>query len=157
MSKLCNRCNKEKPLTQEFWHKKKLNKDGTILYHSLCGECRNRHARGYVCKNKEEIAKKANKYRQTAIAKYKHYVRCLGYNFDTTEEYIRELEDKQKGCCAICGDSLVHPKSYRHCAVDHCHDTGEIRGLLCQNCNLGLGHFKDSKERMLNAIEYLGG
>lgn len=41
--------------------------------------------------------------------------------------------------------------------VDHCHSSGEVRGLLCHNCNRALGLFKDSRENLLNAVEYLEG
>jgi hypothetical protein len=41
--------------------------------------------------------------------------------------------------------------------LDHCHETGEFRGFLCSNCNLGLGKFKDDPEILLNAIAYLQG
>jgi Autographiviridae endonuclease VII len=56
----------------------------------------------------------------------------------------------QEGKCAICGE--FPNKKLCH---DHDHDTGLIRGLLCHNCNTGLGHFKDSEKLLLKAIEYL--
>jgi len=61
-----------------------------------------------------------------------------------------ELWKKQKGCCAICG-----VKSERQLLVDHDHKTGKIRGLLCRDCNVGLGYFRDSKESLKKAIKYL--
>jgi len=39
--------------------------------------------------------------------------------------------------------------------IDHCHDTGEVRGVLCSGCNLGLGHFTDSVTKLENAIKYI--
>ena len=60
------------------------------------------------------------------------------------------LLEKQGGVCAICRkQSRLH--------VDHCHDTGAIRGLLCQNCNLLLGHAKDSFLILIRAMSYLLG
>ena len=56
----------------------------------------------------------------------------------------------QDGKCAIC--RLVCIKSL---AVDHCHKTGKIRGLLCMRCNTALGMFKDDPSLLLRAIEYL--
>lgn len=75
----------------------------------------------------------------------------------TIEEYNAILE-KQKGVCAICGEKETAKGNggiVRNLAVDHDHETGEIRGLLCSNCNNGLGRFKDSPNLLTNAIDYL--
>lgn len=53
--------------------------------------------------------------------------------------------------CEICGDVV----SGRRLAVDHCHETGRLRGFLCNTCNAGLGMFKDSLFTMGRAIKYL--
>lgn len=53
--------------------------------------------------------------------------------------------------CDICGREV----SGRGRHVDHDHETGEVRGVLCLNCNLALGHFNDSIENLARAIEYL--
>lgn len=64
----------------------------------------------------------------------------------------------QKGLCAICQkpetqkDNLGRTKNL---SVDHCHRTKQVRGLLCNNCNKGLGHLQDSQEILLNAAKYL--
>lgn len=50
--------------------------------------------------------------------------------------------------CEICHNKLP-------LAVDHCHKKGHVRGLLCNNCNNGLGRFQDNKEWLKNAIKYL--
>lgn len=63
--------------------------------------------------------------------------------------YIEMLE-LQHGLCAICSEKMVQP------AVDHCHATKRVRGLLCRSCNVGLGFFKDDPERLRRAIDYLG-
>jgi len=81
-------------------------------------------------------------------------VRRLGCS---TEQY-QELLDKQNGRCAICGVGDGH-RSCRgnkcRLAVDHDHRTGAIRGLLCNNCNRGLGRFKDSLAILESALRYL--
>ena len=59
---------------------------------------------------------------------------------------------KQDGVCAICGK----PSEETLC-VDHCHETGTVRGLLCRQCNFALGCFRDSQAAMMAAIAYLGG
>ncbi len=66
------------------------------------------------------------------------------------EDYDRMLEE-QDGCCHICGD----PPTKHRLSVDHCHETGTVRGLLCHNCNHGLGKFKDKITLLLGAVKYL--
>lgn len=63
------------------------------------------------------------------------------------------LLDQQGGVCAICGAGLCPERGVL--AVDHDHDTGEVRGILCQPCNRGLGDFRDSPALLLAAAEYL--
>ena len=58
-----------------------------------------------------------------------------------------QLHIEQQGKCALCPEPATH--------LDHCHDTGKIRGLLCVKCNSGLGMFKDSVETLKAAIDYL--
>lgn len=74
-----------------------------------------------------------------------------------TEQY-QTLLDRQDGKCAICGVSEGH-RSCRgtscRLAIDHDHRTGAIRGLLCGNCNRGLGRFKDSIAILESALRYL--
>src|SRR5574343_1369234 len=62
-----------------------------------------------------------------------------------------KLIDEQGDVCAICGG--VDEDKYL--AVDHCHDSGKVRGLLCSRCNQGLGSFRDSVFNLKNAIKYL--
>lgn len=65
-----------------------------------------------------------------------------------------EMLEAQNGCCALCEVSLEgRPTTRIH--VDHCHDTGVVRGILCPNCNSALGKFGDSVERLRRAIRYL--
>ena len=69
----------------------------------------------------------------------------------TLKEY-NEMLEKQNHTCAICDGEEKFNGSL---AVDHCHSTGKIRGLLCTNCNRGIGHLKDSISNLQSAIEYL--
>lgn len=59
----------------------------------------------------------------------------------------------QGGRCAICKDVLTLREGMT--AIDHCHTSGRVRGILCRGCNLGLGHFKDSPASLHQAILYL--
>lgn len=71
----------------------------------------------------------------------------------TLEDYDAKLAE-QDGLCAICGTSDPKGK-YNIFHVDHCHSTGAVRGLLCADCNLGLGRFKDSRDFLASAMAYL--
>ena len=61
--------------------------------------------------------------------------------------------DEQGGGCAIC--QKTPEENGRRLAVDHNHTTGDVRGLLCTQCNVGLGNLGDSVERLRSAIRYL--
>jgi hypothetical protein len=68
----------------------------------------------------------------------------------TEDEYL-SLVKAQNNLCAICGK-----KDLNHVlCVDHDHETGQVRGLLCKNCNIGLGNFKDDIKIIHSAIAYL--
>ena len=73
----------------------------------------------------------------------------LQTKYGITNEHYNAINEAQKSCCKICekeSDNLV---------VDHCHSTQLVRGLICPNCNLGLGHFKDDAQYLQAAIVYL--
>lgn len=60
---------------------------------------------------------------------------------------------EQEGRCAVCKRTEDEVGSTLH--LDHCHATGKLRGLLCADCNRGLGSFRDSPENLIAASEYL--
>lgn len=70
--------------------------------------------------------------------------------YNTTEEKILQLLKSQKNKCCIC-----HKDITEKFVVDHNHKTHEIRGLLCYNCNLGLGKFGDRIDLLSKAIVFL--
>lgn len=81
----------------------------------------------------------------------------LKRNYGLTLEQYEQMRSAQGGLCAICGTGDPggrggHVGSF---VVDHCHDTGKIRGLLCHACNTGIGSLRDSVEVLASAIGYL--
>lgn len=73
-------------------------------------------------------------------------------------EYMTMLRNQNEKC-AICGkeETAVMNGKRIYLAVDHCHSKGHIRGLLCRQCNVGLGNFQDNLTYLRNAIKYLEG
>ena len=106
-----------------------------------CGKCRDEHrarrrtdpeTRGLVLA-RERAAKFMRKY-------------------GLTDADIARLVEAQGGGCAVCGGGDWGPRGPN---VDHCHEGGQVRGILCMPCNIGIGHFKDDPELLLSAATYL--
>ena len=72
--------------------------------------------------------------------------------YNISPEMYALMYAEQKGACAICRKP---EKKGKKLAVDHCHDTGKVRGLLCMHCNTGLGHYEDDVDRMRRAADYV--
>ncbi len=97
------------------------------------------------------VREKNYAYRAKNPAKYKGY--DLKRSFGISVEDYNRMFEMQRGVCACCG---VHQSEVRITfSVDHCHQTGRIRGLLCHHCNVGIGQFKEDVKRMEAAIAYL--
>lgn len=154
--KACTRCKQEKPFS-DFYRQ-------GHRYRSACKVC-------YAEHNREQNEKHADKraaydasrgpgwarngsrerYEPTEAEKAdSHLRRTYGI---TAAEYEAILE-KQGGVCAICSQECNRSTSERFC-VDHDHETGLVRGLLCFKCNVGLGRFDDDIGRLNVAIAYL--
>jgi nitrate/TMAO reductase-like tetraheme cytochrome c subunit len=125
-AKECSTCLVEKPF--QSFDKSAKSPDG---FYFRCKECR----ASLTDRSKERERKLKSKYKINQVS-------------------FRELLKKQNNKCAICFSEDAGGK-YSTMKVDHCHTTGQVRGLLCQQCNLGLGHFKDNVEFLSKAIEYL--
>lgn len=78
--------------------------------------------------------------------------RSLLSKYGVTPERYVEMHAEQRGACAICADNDA---SGRWLAVDHDHDTGAVRGLLCSACNTSLGGFNDDPVLLRRALTYL--
>ncbi len=102
-------------------------------------------------KSKEAINSKAYRERHKDCPHFQLRVKMYHINktYGLSEEDFVELMNEHKGCCAICGESLDVMN------IDHCHETGRVRGLLCNNCNCALGLFKDNEDIVLSAAYYL--
>lgn len=103
--------------------------------------CRNRHSRRLVQDRRRADPAKNRRDNDKRIE------RKYGL---TQEEYTSRLE-QQGHSCAICGKQFSGDRPH----VDHDHDTGQVRGILCGSCNVGLGYFYDNAEFLLSAVAYL--
>ena len=89
-----------------------------------------------------------------ASARNRHILKKYGLTYDE----MLQILGGQGGKCSICDTEIVlGGRTDNSACVDHDHKTGKIRGLLCNNCNRGLGMFKDNRKRLENAIKYLDG
>jgi len=138
--KTCTKCGKTKPL-QEFTK----NHRGKNGYSTWCKACHVENSERWRKdpKNKGVVRKTAWKARIKA-------------EFGLTEDAYEKMLSWSEGGCAICGERPgIEGRWHQRLAVDHNHATGAVRGLLCVNCNHGLGKFKDSKRLLRVAIAYL--
>jgi len=69
----------------------------------------------------------------------------------TEEQYLQMLKDQNQSC-AICKTTCSGTRDWH---IDHCHDKGHVRGVLCSHCNLMLGHARDRTDILIEAIKYL--
>ena len=137
--KSCPNCGEIKPHSD--FHKDKKNVKGKGLAH-YCKVCANEKTRKYNADNLHNPDYRRKKKQSYVKVRY-------GISLD---EYESLLID-QNNSCAICKTHLPSSGFFTH--LDHDHSTGKIRNFLCTNCNRGLGHFQDSQEILMAAIEYL--
>jgi len=78
---------------------------------------------------------------------------CSKANYTRKKQHYKGLYTMQEGRCAIC--NCTTEENGKDFAVDHCHKTDKVRALLCNNCNTGIGTFKDKPELLTKAIQYL--
>ncbi len=171
--KRCPRCTTFKPTTD--FYSNKGRKDGLA---TQCKNCHNEWARNNTarrieyCKeyrsiieNKEKMNAYSREYSKTetfkeiqnrykATEKHKEtrwrYWLKLSYNI--TPEQFNQMMELQGGVCAICRKSC---RTHARLSIDHNHTTGQVRGLLCRDCNSAIGLLKDSPDLIEKAKQYL--
>ena len=122
----------------------------TTLPCSACGKLYLRYKSSMYC---SDDCRKKNRTLKAHDQNHKSKLK----NFGITVEDYEFMFERQGGTCAICGspetEFVMGVK--KRLSVDHCHQTGRVRGLLCSKCNLGLGYFLDNWVLIDNAMEYL--
>lgn len=141
MSRICTKCQREKE-EHEYPAPIDIHRSGGI-YHkrrSQCKDCVNSYQNTMRKKNSPKFFFEVGSYKRDKRKLWELYKM-------TPEEYV-ELYDKQNGVCAICMDAEAR-------VVDHCHNKGHVRALLCQHCNVMLGAAHDNVSILARGIEYL--
>ena len=144
MTRRCSKCKQEKSI-KDFYNSQP----------NWCKSCCAKYSKLRWEKHKKKIKAKNKDYYKKYKEKWKNYRLKKRYNI-TVADY-NELLCQQKGCCAICGQKETSKNKWGLCqlAVDHDHNTGKVRGLLCTKCNLILGLAKDNIDILFKAINYL--
>lgn len=146
--KTCTKCQSAKPPADFYRNGQRLRPD--------CKKCSNhRNAEAYRQLPEGVRAERAARAKRA----YQHNPRIqrdgeLRRKFGISLEDFERMLEAQDFLCRLCQRPPTGRRPSLH--VDHDHATGRVRGLLCQNCNVGLGHFKDSPEILRRAIDYLG-
>lgn len=161
--KPCSTCRIEQPLKQ--FHRHSRSKDGLK---GQCKSCVAARTKIYVAglteprrpnRSPESISRRRRyhttyqlNYNKTPKGKLAHYKFLIKKKYGITWDQYQSLLTSQNGLCAICnkGES---PK--RRLAIDHCHKTNRVRGLLCIKCNRALGYLCDDPAIVRSALEYL--
>jgi recombination endonuclease VII len=161
--KQCSKCQKWKPATTQNFHRH------YDKFHAYCKVCRNRQKiiiitpPGYKYCSRCKKSKPQDSFHKNpdllsglhswckpcvCLDRQLKQHRKMGWNYQAYQNMLAS----QGGVCKICKQP---PKDGKRLHTDHCHKSGRIRGLLCETCNWGLGHFKDNPELLRKAAEYL--
>lgn len=133
MIKVCSLCNEEKSISDfyQFYDKWSGNKYNS----SRCKPCHQKHKRDNPNTPKNRKSEK------------------LKLRYGITYDEWELMRERENFSCMICG--ITEEEIGRKLDVDHCHITGKVRGVLCNQCNTTLGHAKDNIAILESAIEYL--
>ncbi len=138
MLKVCTGCGEAKPLDQ--YNKKKNSKDG-LNYQ--CRPCVNQYSITWYRNNLDRVKKVHREY-------------MLVSQYGITEDQFQKMLEQQGGKCALC-PVVFSSEGRRNLCVDHDHDTGRVRGLLCARCNTSIGQLGDNADGLRKALAYLEG
>lgn len=162
-TKVCKDCLQSLPATQEFFYRSSHQRvDGSWTLQPRCKECDSAKNKKYHQDNLEEQRRKGREKAQRlrdadpVAAAEKQYAYRVKKQYGITIDEVNQMWDDQDGCCAICGEPEPdQPDRFQRMHVDHDHETGVVRGLLCSRCNQGLGYFQDDPDRLEAAAQYL--
>lgn len=133
-----------------------VNSVGVSILRSECKQCRNIPS----ATMNERVTKYRDRVKAGEITAPPSWNREYSYwksvekRYGASQEEVLAKYVEQEGLCAICLCGIEPPPS-RKTHIDHCHTTMEFRGLLCGDCNCGIGYLKDDVNSLLRAVAYL--
>ena len=140
-------------------NKKKLLSRSKSRYSSMTPEQQERqrqYQREYYRNNKEKSVEYSRKYRADPENRVREWERMIEKKFGMDRHDYQNMLDEQNGTCAICDGTETHSqRTEGRLSIDHCHTTGKVRGILCNQCNSLLGWARDDINTLQRAIEYL--
>lgn len=152
----CHLCKIEKDRNWKFSHREQ-HIESSIRWKKKNRERINAQTREDRKNNPEKYRKWTKEYRER-VGDWRITQDIINY-FDITLEQYNKLFEDHNNLCGICKKPETKrsrtPGKICRLAVDHCHKTNSIRGLLCHSCNTGIGKFNDDIQLLQNAIEYL--
>jgi hypothetical protein len=141
----CSDCSRVLPADQYYWHKRGHR------HSCACKTCYQLKRRPYQIAYMAGVGKLKRRARYDPDKRSESIVKSYGISL---EQYDRLLA-AQNGGCAICGSKEAKTQRNGRFCLDHNHQTGEVRGLLCAPCNRGVGLLGDDPERLKKASDYL--
>jgi hypothetical protein len=129
-TRVCRKCGERKPMAEFHWaasRRHRVRKCKTCCHAAQAKRIAERKERGELPTREDRLRRE----------------------YGLTPEDVARMRAEQDDRCGLCGNEFdrVH--------YDHCHETGHVRALLCHNCNIGLGHFRDNVELILKAAGYV--
>jgi len=153
--KLCNGCGNIYPIDD---YNLRANGRGGYKRRSRCRKCECEWQKRYQKDYPEEMRERKKRYKEKDPERYyklsrKHALRSSWKRYGHDPDKVERYFESHSGYCEICGIKPTKGAGRLH--IDHDHDTGEIRGMLCLKCNTGLGQFNDDVKTLKSAIKYL--
>ena len=144
----CRICKEDKDKSEM----KKESRNTKLGYTNMCKDCMVDYAKSYRQDNKDKIKEKKDNYYRSEkgqeVAR-RGNLKKFGLDFDGYDALLKQQDYR----CAVCG--IEESKLKKKLCIDHNHTTGNVRGLLCPNCNMALGLLKDNKDNISNLLNYL--
>lgn len=149
----CGRCEPEVTFGKRYY---KCTRGGRgWKRRNRCKECCRNEKIEWRENNREEWRKRKKRYyndnkQRARMWGFESRLKRLGIK--THYQIVKDYIKSHNGLCEICGQP---PVVNENLSIDHCHKTGEFRGLLCSNCNNALGHLKDNPDLFIKAVKYI--